>query len=79
MVAGGGPAGQVHPHLAEGAGQRHLARRCRNLLVLVLQLLLDQSLREVRISLALLLQPKYNRKIIKVKCSALVGMDKPVY
>ncbi len=67
MVAGGGAAGQVHPHLAEGAGQRHFARRRRNLLVLILQLLLDQSLREVRISLALLLQPEYNRKIITVK------------
>ncbi len=60
MVAGGGAAGQVHPHLAEGAGQRHLARRRCNLLVLVLQLLLDQSLREVRVSLALLLQPIKN-------------------
>ena len=49
VVAGGGPARSVHPHLAQRAGERDLAGGGGDLLVLVRQLLLDQRLGVVRL------------------------------
>ena len=43
VVAGGGAARRVHPHLAQRTGERDLAGGGGDLLVLVRQLLLDQG------------------------------------
>ena len=56
VVAGGGPAGEVHPHLALRAGQAHLTGGGGDLLVLVGQLLLDEGHGVVRLSEPLGLQ-----------------------
>ena len=43
MVTSRGSTRGIHPHLAERTGQRHFTRGRGNLLILVRQLLLDES------------------------------------
>ena len=47
MIARGRPTRVAHPHLAEGTGQRDLARGGHEVGVLVVELLLDESSRVV--------------------------------